>query len=141
MTADPPVLSLRVEGHPKSQGSLRALIPRGQTQPIVVDDNAKPLREWRRAIEKAARDTWTGPPIHGGVAVNLAFHLARPQRPSNLYPIVRPDVDKLTRAVLDALTKARVWRDDCQVVQLHATKVYETSSTAPGVLIRLWTID
>jgi Holliday junction resolvase RusA-like endonuclease len=39
------------------------------------------------------------------------------------YPVVRPDADKLLRAVLDALT-GRVWADDAQVVVATARKRY-----------------
>lgn len=52
----------------------------------------------------------------------LRFTLATPAtRP--------PDLDKLTRAVLDALTGI-VWVDDRQVVALHSTKV---QGATPGV--------
>lgn len=39
----------------------------------------------------------------------------------------RPDVDKLGRAVLDALTGI-VWRDDCQVIGLQLVKGYGRDS-------------
>jgi Holliday junction resolvase RusA-like endonuclease len=40
-----------------------------------------------------------------------------------------PDLDKLIRAILDALTGV-VWRDDGQVVDIVASKVY---ADTPGV--------
>jgi len=47
-----------------------------------------------------------------------------------LTPATRPsDLDKLVRAVLDALTGI-VWKDDAQVVALKATKV---QGVTPGV--------
>ena len=36
---------------------------------------------------------------------------------------VKPDIDKLTRAVLDALTH-HAYDDDCQVVSLNVVKLY-----------------
>ena len=45
----------------------------------------------------------------------------------------RPDVDKLARAVLDAITESGTLRDDCQVVALSARKRYGP----PGVAITL----
>jgi Holliday junction resolvase RusA-like endonuclease len=41
-----------------------------------------------------------------------------------MWPAKRPDVDKLARACLDALTQSGAIRDDAQVVMLGATKVY-----------------
>jgi Holliday junction resolvase RusA-like endonuclease len=51
---------------------------------------------------------------------------------------VKPDVDKLIRAVLDALTDAGVFRDDSRVVQVSATKIY---ADKPGALIFWDTLD
>lgn len=36
----------------------------------------------------------------------------------------RPDIDNLSKAVLDAMTGAGVWNDDAQVVRLVAEKRY-----------------
>jgi hypothetical protein len=43
------------------------------------------------------------------------------------------------RAVCDALTDAGVWRDDSQLVELEAQKVYAVD--APGVEILAWARD
>ena len=32
--------------------------------------------------------------------------------------ICKPDIDNLAKAVMDALTDAGAWRDDCQIVEL-----------------------
>ena len=47
-----------------------------------------------------------------------------------VWPECRPDLNKLSRACLDALTGI-VWRDDSQVVRLEAEKEYGV----PGVVI------
>lgn len=140
MSAVTPDLDVDVLGDPKSQGSLRAIIPRNAKQPVIIDDNRKPLADWRRALVVEMREGWGRPPTHLPVAVNLAFRLARPQRPQHDLPIVPPDLDKLVRAVLDAMTVARVVRDDKQVVQIHATKVYEDVDHPPGVHVKVWVV-
>jgi Holliday junction resolvase RusA-like endonuclease len=53
---------------------------------------------------------------------------------------VPPDLDKLTRAVLDGLTRAGVWADDGQVVELRATKCYDDDHP-PGVDLWVWPLD
>ena len=39
--------------------------------------------------------------------------------------IVRPDVDNLSKQLLDAMTRLRFWEDDRQVVELVARKRYD----------------
>jgi Holliday junction resolvase RusA-like endonuclease len=63
-------------------------------------------------------------PLEGPLRVTLAFTVTT----SAIRP---PDLDKLTRAILDALT-AVVWLDDRQVVSLTATK---TQGPLPGVVV------
>jgi Holliday junction resolvase RusA-like endonuclease len=80
----------------------------------------------------------------GAVAVELAFTFARPRghfgRRGGLRlsaptrHAVRPDLDKLVRAVLDALVGAGVIRDDAQVAELHASKRY---GEWPGLIVVL----
>lgn len=83
-------------------------------------------------------------PTREAVAVALRFGLPRPKghwgtgrnadrlKPSApAWPATKPDVDKLERAVLDALTGV-LWADDSQVVILSADKVY---SATPMTLV------
>ena len=76
--------------------------------------------------------------------VQLAFILPRPRghygvrglRPSApRYPGRKPDIDKLTRAVLDALVAGGGIRDDARVVRLHADKTYFRRRRGPGVAV------
>ena len=58
------------------------------------------------------------------VSVRITFFMPRPKTVERHMPTVPPDIDKLCRAVLDALTDVGVWVDDSQVVDLGATKIY-----------------
>lgn len=49
----------------------------------------------------------------------------------------RPDVDKLSRAVLDALSMAGIWGDDSQVTHLCATKRVAEIGEEPGCRITI----
>jgi Holliday junction resolvase RusA-like endonuclease len=104
---------------------------------------------WRHQVQQAVADRGLEP-FKGAVKVDLGFDLPRPANhwlPVNSrrsepalhpmaphWPIGIPDVDKLTRAILDACTDAGLWKDDSQVVYLQAAKRYTTHGT-PGVLI------
>jgi Holliday junction resolvase RusA-like endonuclease len=63
------------------------------------------------------------PPLDGAVQLDLTFVLVKPKTVKRIYPFVRPDLDKLCRAVLDALTGI-AYKDDQQVVTLNANKTY-----------------
>lgn len=120
-----------VVGDPIPQGSLRAFARRGGGRPIVTADNAK-TRPWKDAVTWAAsearRFTATEP-----VAVELHFVLRRPKGHSGkrgllpsapTYHGTKPDIDKLARAVLDALVEAQVIVDDSLVAILNVAKGY-----------------
>ena len=113
-----------VRGIPAPQGSKSAYI-RGD-RAIVVDANPKTLKDWRTAVGFVLQSEWHGPPMDGPLSVELNFALLRPKSVSEkrrLHPTVMPDLDKLVRAVLDALTGI-VIVDDALVVELHSTKEY-----------------
>jgi Holliday junction resolvase RusA-like endonuclease len=64
--------------------------------------------------------------------------LPMPKKTNRRYPTTKPDIDKLSRAVLDALTS--VWyKDDSQVIQLEAQKIYTYGE--PGVYIGIGHLD
>lgn len=50
-----------------------------------------------------------------------------------LYPIVKPDLDNVAKAILDALNGI-VYKDDNQVVELHIKKLY---SDDPKVVVKI----
>lgn len=141
-------LTFTVYGHPEPAGSKKAYVPKGWTRAVVTDANPN-AKAWKQEIATTAQAVFnrqhgpTGLTEHVELLarpfmVDLTFYLARPKghygtgrnagvlKPSApRYPAVKPDIDKLSRAVLDALTRV-LWRDDAQVVQKFASKVYGT---------------
>lgn len=118
----------RADGKPEPQGSKNAFVVKGRA--VIVDKNPKPLKAWRRVVSDAAIDAMVAAgdsdPLIGPVQVSLVFFIERPKSVKRAHPSVRPDIDKLARAVLDGLTTAGVYSDDSQVVELTASKVYGT---------------
>ena len=117
-----------VDGKPVAQGSKRAPVAG------VVRESSKGLRRWRSNVAITAKVAGCRiEPAAVGVAVGLVFVRARPKTHRNrsgklrpnapVMPSSKPDVDKLMRAVLDALTGV-AWADDCQTVVARAVKVY-----------------
>jgi Holliday junction resolvase RusA-like endonuclease len=119
--------AFHVDGVPAPQGSKKAFVPRGASRPVVLDDNRGRLREWRALVQAAAVEAVGGrPPLGGPVMVAVTFWMPRGASVKRAYPSVRPDLDKLERALLDALTIAGVFGDDSQVVEIRSRKAYGT---------------
>lgn len=85
---------------------------------------------YENLVAIAAAEAHRGRPVlDGPLRVEILFVLPRPKslaKKPRALPITRPDVDNLQKAVLDGANQAGVWRDDAQVVDVHARKVYGT---------------
>ena len=127
-------LTFDVIGEPKPQGSSRAFLNRKTGQVILANSSSRSLNDWRREIAKAAADEMERCegeryPRPMTVRVNVRFFLQRPKTQTKAQRAIRwvatkPDIDKLLRAALDAMTVARVYDDDSQVASIAVEKVY-----------------
>lgn len=128
------VLVIHAVGHPAPQGSKRH-VGNG-----IMVESSKRVRPWRQDVTAAATEAaeqagWAAPT--GALFVRIDFTLTRPRyhfrtgryagelRPNApVYVDKKPDVDKLARSTLDALTAAGVIRDDAQIASLELVKHY-----------------
>jgi crossover junction endodeoxyribonuclease RusA len=125
-----------VAGHPAPQGSKRH-VGNG-----VMIESSKHVKPWRSDVRSACLGGDGQPMVYfdGPVSVRLDFVLKRPiSTPKRHTPaaVKKPDIDKLGRAVLDAIGSAGIWRDDSQVVKLSAVKRLAEIDEAPGCHIRI----
>jgi len=110
----------------------------------MVESSAK-VRPWREAVRQEALATGltiTAQPVF----LRLSFTFARPKGHRNakgqLRPsapvdhITRPDLDKLCRSTLDALTGV-LFADDSQVAFLVASKAYALPGELEGCTIEI----
>jgi crossover junction endodeoxyribonuclease RusA len=124
-----------VPGIPAPQGSKVAGITK-LGRPYLRDVKSGALHSWRDTVTAGAVRALAGrEPLPEGVEVRLRFDLPKPPSVTRPEPWVRPDADKLARAILDALTTAHVYNDDGQVTVLNITKTYATDN--PGVHITI----
>ena len=125
-------IAFTVPGKPAPQGSKRH-VGRG-----MMVESSKELGPWRERVALCAHNAMCGRSLlDGAVRVRLDLTLPRPKSaPKRSTPpaVKRPDVDKLARAILDAITGIIV-RDDSQIVDLHATKRLAELGETPGVAI------
>jgi crossover junction endodeoxyribonuclease RusA len=129
--------SVRVVAHgaPAAQGSKKAFI-RGKKVALV--EMSEKLPGWRAAVEAAARLA-AGPgwePIDAAVSISGEIRLPKPRTTKYPdYPAGAPDLDKLQRAIGDALTKSRVIADDARIVHWDVRKVW--AEELPGMDITI----
>lgn len=123
-----------VLGLPQPQGS--KTIVQQSHRAVIREDNPK-TAPWRSTVTARAHEAMNGRQLRSGpLRLRAVFVFPRPTghfgtgrnhgrlKPSApVYCRTRPDVDKLLRAIGDALTGI-VWRDDAQVVIVHAEKHY-----------------
>jgi Holliday junction resolvase RusA-like endonuclease len=120
-----------VPGPPAVKGSTVAFLDRRGR--VVTKQDTKNGKAWAAAVAWSARQAGIVIIPKGvGVIVSVEYALAAPARPVRGCPCVRPDVDKLARALLDALTGV-AYEDDGQVVALTVRKVYESDTVT-----RVW---
>jgi len=144
--AGPGAISVWVAGVPAPQGSKRALGAGRPGGKIRMVEMSKTLPGWRADVRHAFKDcdphSFTGTRGPEPVVVKIVFVLPRTKamrnRPSADSPMVqKPDVDKLGRAVLDALKSAGVYADDSQVVTLLMHKRRAEPGEPTGAMIHV----
>lgn len=116
-----------IPGKPEPQGSKKGFIVNNR---VVLVESAKGLKPWREKIRShwpPAALTVTERPI----AMSMTFTFEKPKSNKKLNHTQKPDIDKLIRAVLDALT-GYAYHDDSQVVKITADKKW---GIYPGVVI------
>lgn len=135
------IFDVFVDGTPVPQGSKRAWFNQKSKTVVMREQAGERLTSWRAEIVGIVRqlraDIGLFEREEGPMSVGLTFYQARPighygsgrnahliKDSAPVYPIKPPDIDKLTRAVLDALTIAGVWVDDSQVVASTQRKRY-----------------
>jgi len=125
---------------PRPQGSKKYVGQRttaaGNKIPLIIE--ASPgLPVWRKAVAdavaQAMQDSGDLSKFDGPVKVEAVFYLTRKPSVKRAYPTVPPDVDKLSRSLLDSCKG--VWGDDSQVVRLEVSKKYATGEAGVAVTI------
>ena len=121
-----------VDAEPRSQGSMTAVYNRRLGVSRVRHANAPALSLWRTLVREGARrvnaEEWEGP-----IGIRISFGIKAPLNTKHGYP-KSPDLDKLIRGVLDALTGV-CYRDDSQVCNIEAQKIWQ-----PVTVIEVWCI-
>lgn len=165
-------LIITVLGNPAPQGSKNGRpIYKGRGpnrvftgKVAMVESSKEKVQTWREAVKEAAGRSlhtysldaqgYEGNPAllrieERPVAVEIVFCFDKPAsapKRRRTWPIRRSthDVDKLQRSTFDALTDAGVFKDDSQIIDVHARKRFTDDVDAPlrtpGAVIRVWEV-
>lgn len=115
-----------IEGRCPTKGSTKSFAHPSTGKIVTLPMNAN-LKQWTTDARWQARAAKV-PMIYkpDGVAMYVRVEFVKPKTAKQTTPSVRPDIDKLLRAVLDALTNV-AYQDDSQVVSVTTAKVYGPS--------------
>lgn len=141
---NPPTLQIWVPGVPRPQGSMQAIVSKSTNRAFMRQSPT--VVEWRNtvvaytwdAIEEQEWEVAAEGPIH----LHTEFFFARPKSHSRRrrwedrgIKYDGSDLDKLVRAIGDALSVAGVYTDDRQVTSIAARKHYAEQPGDEGALI------
>jgi crossover junction endodeoxyribonuclease RusA len=130
-----PRIAFTVIGLPVPQGSKKVVPTRAG--PRAIESNEKKIRPWRATLSAAAAEAMGGRTLlTGPVQLKVEFVFPRPKghfgtgrnagsvkHSAPTYVSTKPDLDKLVRAIGDALSGVVV-RDDSQIAHVNVWKVY-----------------
>lgn len=146
-------VTFSVVGNPVGQGSKTPGQRKDGT--LYVREAVKHVKPYRDKVKAAALQARPGghKPMTNVVAHVWAYYrrpashyftgqnagVVKPTSPK--YPVVKPDLDKVTRLLLDAAKDARLIRDDAHVIDLHVSKRYADMLEPTGMNITLEEIE
>lgn len=117
-------INFTVYGIPKPKGSMRAF---AVGKRAIITNNNPNTKDWQNLVAvMAQKNKPKNGLLEDAVRVQLDFYFCRPKSVSEKkrpFHIVKPDLDKLQRAILDGL-KGIVYKDDCQIINISASKNY-----------------
>lgn len=137
-----------VAGIPVPKGSAKSFWNKNASKIVTMQDNREKQRPWASAVSYAAQQAGCRPAA-GPIRVVLCFTFPRPKNhygtgknkealkaAAPAEHMTKPDLDKLVRCVLDALTGI-AYHDDNQVITINARKSYAAGDLSTGVRIML----
>lgn len=117
--------SVVVVGTPVPQGSKSARVIGKRA---VMFDANKHLRAWRKKMEKEFSLSFSDDPLDGPLSLCVDFYFNPPKaRKGERWHSVKPDLDKLVRAVCDSLESSNVIKNDSRIFKVEASKIYTDS--------------
>jgi crossover junction endodeoxyribonuclease RusA len=135
-----------VPGVPVPKGSARAFVNKYTGRAAVMQTNAEKQKPWASLISMKAEAAGLTPSV-GACRLSMTFIMPRPKahfrRNGGLLPRAEcehtkaPDLDKIIRLVLDALSGV-AYADDSQVMWIDGAKRYAAPGETVGCSIAVY---
>lgn len=139
---DHDLIEFFVAGEPVPQGSTKAFYIKKLERVVTTHTNAN-TENWRNRIATEAQhanelrpQSFFSDDRRQGYEVTMDFVFSKPKSTPKKFRLntKRPDLDKLIRAALDAITNVLI-PDDSQVIRIIAGKCYGDCDRTPGLHI------
>lgn len=125
-----------VPGKAAPQGSKKGFVINGRA---ILVDASEGNKAWRKLVTETIKADQDYIRYSGPVNVSLTFWMEKAKSNKTKHMAQKPDIDKLSRSVLDAMTDSEIIEDDSRVIYLTVTKRWaEPDDYMPGVLIHVW---
>jgi Holliday junction resolvase RusA-like endonuclease len=130
------LITFAVNGVPKPQGSKTIRSIGGRSW---LTEASPEVYKWRDTVRETAKRVFIlnglQKPLDEPVEIEITFYLPKPKTVDRQQPAVKPDLDKLIRAVNDSIQGILVV-DDSRVCRIVADKRYAKLGE-PGVIITI----
>jgi Holliday junction resolvase RusA-like endonuclease len=134
-------IAFMVLGEPTPEGSTRAFYIKKLERTVTTHQNKRGLQAWRNRVATEAQRAlegreWTSDGV-SAYSITVDFVMSRPNsvpEHRRIRPTVKPDIDKLIRAVADALTGI-LFLDDCQVTSMVVNKGYNDARRTGAYIV------
>lgn len=133
------MVTFSVPGVPVPQGSKQAFSNGGKTWLVEANKAVYPWREKVAHSAQIAMDLHQLAPFDGAVSLEIDFIMPKPKTVTRQLPTAKPDLDKMIRAINDAITGI-CFVDDARVVRITAGKYYARFGE-PGAIITVTELD
>lgn len=143
-------ITFTVPGKPVPQGGMRAFAKGNKA--FITHSKPKEIGDYRARVALAAQMS-EAKPLDGPVELAATFFFDRPKShygtgknarvlkaSAPRYPTGRPDLDKVERALLDALSGI-CFHDDSQVVEMNTAKAYALDGEGASTVVSLWDLS
>ena len=141
-----PMFTFRVEGQPVGKARARTVARHGYVQSYTPQKTRDYEAKVKAAYIKAGGEMFPDVPV--GVLVTAYFEIPKSYskkkaaacRVGEIKPTGKPDLDNISKLVLDALNGV-AFKDDSRVCRLYTSKLYVPESHEPGLVVHIYRLE
>lgn len=112
-------------GTPRPKGSKTPVTRNGKTWLIETSKYQKDYEKQATLQILGQKEPWhICHPKSTPISMSIVFCMQKPKKGKYDHPVVKPDLDKLVRTILDACTNAKLFEDDSQITTITTSKKY-----------------